>query len=192
MLWDFWDNHPSISHLLTLLISVIFLLLSSCSPQLWIQPLPHEICWQFTLLIIQVCFFFLPFFSLFFHLRHSSSLPLIHYSHDSWPWLVSPCFPTSDSQHSSIIILSIHVSLCPSFDSFIFLIEESEAHAYPTTLQSQGEEGVPSWKRQERNFWKLLWSLVVLSSITPWQDEERRNTPIEQSRGPTILVPIYY
>lgn len=72
-----------------------------------------------------------------------------------------------------------------------FLIEESEAQAYPTTLQSQGEEYLAE-RDKERNFWKLLWSLVVLSSITPWQNEERRNTPIEQSQGPIVLVPIYY
>lgn len=36
-----------------------------------------------------------------------------------------------------------------------FLIEESEAQAYPTTLQSQGEEYLAE-RDKERNFWKLL------------------------------------
>lgn len=120
----------------------------------------------------------------FSHLRHISHLPLLHYSHSCSPGirLVSPGFSTSAPsliQLSHLQLLSFHISLS-LFWIIFFSIEDSK---YPTPTrvhQSQGES--PSWKRQERNLWKLGWRLVV--PFCKWQDWERINTPVNRLGEP--------
>lgn len=131
----------------------------------------RSLCWQFTLLIIQVCFLFLPFFFLSFTWDTVLIVPSFTIPMTLGPgWSLLAFQPQTPNNCS---VLPCH-SL-PLFWFIFFFDGGIRSPCLPYHPPVSGR-GVPSWKRQERNFWKLLWSLVVLSSITPWQDEERRNT----------------